>query len=81
MECIFCQIVAGNIPSDILYQDEEVIAFRDINPQAPTHIVIIPKTHIAFSFNSVISQCYRTKYRINWNLTDSKSKEYPRPPL
>jgi len=46
MECIFCQIVAGNIPSDILYQDEEVIAFRDINPQAPTHLVIIPRMHI-----------------------------------
>jgi len=46
MDCIFCQIVAGKIPSKILYQDEEVIAFRDINPQAPTHILIIPKKHI-----------------------------------
>lgn len=46
MECIFCQIVDGKIPSDILYQDEEVIAFRDINPQAPTHLVIIPRAHI-----------------------------------
>jgi len=47
MDCVFCQIVAGNIPSDILYQDEEVIAFRDINPEAPTHVLIIPKKHIA----------------------------------
>lgn len=47
MECVFCQIVAGNLSSDILYQDEEVIAFRDINPQAPTHVLIIPKKHIA----------------------------------
>lgn len=47
MECVFCQIVAGKLPSDILYQDEEVIAFRDINPQAPTHVLIIPKKHIA----------------------------------
>ena len=46
MDCIFCQIVAGKIPSEIIYQDEEVIAFRDINPQAPTHLVIIPKRHI-----------------------------------
>ena len=46
MECIFCQIVAGKVPSEILYQDEEVIAFRDINPQAPTHLVIIPREHI-----------------------------------
>ncbi len=46
MDCIFCQIVAGKIPSEILYQDEEVIAFRDINPQAPTHLLIIPKKHI-----------------------------------
>ena len=46
MECIFCKIAAGEIPSDILYQDEEAIAFRDINPQAPTHLLVIPKTHI-----------------------------------
>ncbi|MBA7615913.1 Purine nucleoside phosphoramidase [subsurface metagenome] len=47
MDCIFCQIVAGKIPADILYQDEEVIAFRDINPLAPTHLLIIPKKHIS----------------------------------
>jgi len=46
MDCIFCQIVEGKIPSDIVYQDEEVIAFRDINPVAPTHLLIIPKKHI-----------------------------------
>ena len=46
MDCIFCQIVDGKIPSDIVYQDEEVIAFRDINPVAPTHLLIIPKEHI-----------------------------------
>ncbi len=47
MDCIFCKIAAGEIPADILYQDEEVIAFRDINPQAPTHVLIIPRQHIA----------------------------------
>ena len=46
MDCIFCQIVAGKIPSETLYQDEEVIAFRDINPLAPIHLLIIPKRHI-----------------------------------
>ncbi len=46
MDCIFCQIVAGKVPSEIIYQDEEVIAIRDINPQAPIHLLIIPKRHI-----------------------------------
>ncbi len=46
MDCIFCQIVAGKIPSQVLYQDEEVLAFRDINPAAPTHVLVIPKKHI-----------------------------------
>ena len=46
MDCIFCQIVAGEIPSTIVYQDERVIAFRDINPQAPVHLLIIPRRHI-----------------------------------
>jgi len=46
MDCIFCKIAAGEIPADILYQDEGVIAFRDINPMAPTHLLIIPKKHI-----------------------------------
>ena len=46
MDCIFCKIVAGEIPADILYQDEGVVAFRDINPMAPTHLLIIPKKHI-----------------------------------
>ena len=47
MDCIFCQIAAGKVPSDIIYQDEEVIAFRDINPQAPVHLLIIPREHVA----------------------------------
>lgn len=46
MDCVFCQIVAGKLPADILYQDEEVMAFRDIHPVAPTHVLIIPKRHI-----------------------------------
>lgn len=46
-DCIFCKIVSGDIPGDIVYQDDDVLAFRDLNPQAPTHILIIPKKHIA----------------------------------
>jgi len=46
MDCIFCQIVAGKVPSQIIYQDEEIIAFPDINPAAPTHLLIVPKKHI-----------------------------------
>ena len=46
-DCIFCKIVAGEIPSDEVYQDERVYAFRDINPAAPTHVLIIPRQHLA----------------------------------
>ena len=45
-ECVFCRIVAGELASDIVYQDENFLAFRDIMPKAPTHILVIPKTHI-----------------------------------
>ena len=44
--CIFCKIIAGEIPSTKVYEDELVFAFRDINPQAPTHILVVPKLHI-----------------------------------
>ncbi|MFO7908816.1 histidine triad nucleotide-binding protein [Vreelandella aquamarina] len=47
MDCLFCKIIKREIPADIVYEDDEVLAFNDINPQAPTHILIIPKTHIA----------------------------------
>ncbi len=46
-DCIFCKIVAGEVPSDIVYKDEHVTAFRDINPQAPIHILVVPNRHIA----------------------------------
>ena len=44
--CLFCKIAAGEIPSTKVYEDETILAFRDIAPQAPTHILVIPKTHI-----------------------------------
>ena len=46
-ECLFCKMVAGVIKPDVVFEDETVLAFRDINPQAPVHILIIPKVHIA----------------------------------
>ena len=46
-DCLFCKIIAGEIPSAKVYEDERVFAFRDINPQAPTHILVVPKEHIA----------------------------------
>lgn len=45
--CLFCRIAAGRIPSTKVYEDEKILAFRDIAPQAPTHILVIPKSHIA----------------------------------
>ena len=47
MNCLFCKIIAGDIPSTKVYEDEKALAFRDIAPQAPTHILVIPKAHIA----------------------------------
>lgn len=47
MDCLFCKIAAGTIPAKIIYQDEKVLAFEDINPQAPHHKVLIPRKHIA----------------------------------
>ena len=44
--CIFCKIIAGEIPSAKVYEDEKVYAFRDINPQAPVHVLVVPKCHI-----------------------------------
>lgn len=45
-DCIFCKIVTGNIPADKVYEDENIIAFKDIHPKAPIHLIVIPKTHI-----------------------------------
>lgn len=46
-DCLFCKILGGAIPADIVYESDTAIAFRDINPQAPTHVLIIPRKHIA----------------------------------
>jgi histidine triad (HIT) family protein len=46
-DCLFCKIVAGQIPGSIVFQNEHVVAFRDITPRAPTHVLIVPRRHIA----------------------------------
>jgi histidine triad (HIT) family protein len=46
-DCLFCKIVAGQIPASVVHQDDDLVAFRDINPQAPLHVLIIPKRHIS----------------------------------
>ena len=46
-DCLFCDIAAGDVPATLVHQDDVVVAFRDINPQAPTHILVIPREHIA----------------------------------
>lgn len=46
MDCLFCKIMAGDIPCSKVYEDEKVFAFRDINPQAPVHVLLVPKKHM-----------------------------------
>lgn len=45
-DCLFCKIVAGDIPADVVASDETTLAFRDVNPQAPTHVLVVPRTHL-----------------------------------
>ena len=46
-DCLFCKIIEGQVPGAIVYQDERIVAFKDINPQAPTHVLVVPRRHIA----------------------------------
>jgi histidine triad (HIT) family protein len=55
MSCLFCRIIAGEIPASKVYEDERLFAFRDINPQAPLHVLIVPREHIG-SLNSVTAE-------------------------
>ena len=63
-DCIFCKIIAGEIPSDTLYSDDTVLAFNDINPQAPVHFLVIPKVHIesageiSSNNSEVVGKCF-----------------------
>jgi histidine triad (HIT) family protein len=57
-DCLFCKIIEGEIPSDKVYENEHIFAFRDIDPKAPTHILIIPKEHIATTND--LNESYKT---------------------
>lgn len=46
-DCLFCKIVGGDLDAEIVYRDDDVVAFRDINPQAPTHVLVVPTKHVA----------------------------------
>ena len=61
-DCLFCKIIAGEIPSNKVYEDDLVYAFRDIAPQAPTHILVIPKAHIS-GCNGVTAENIRGYHR------------------
>lgn len=69
-DCLFCAILAGKIPSSKVYEDEYVYAFRDINPQAPVHVLVVPKKHIASALdiseeNSVyVAKCFEAIRKI-----------------
>lgn len=67
--CLFCKIAAGEIPSAVVYEDEEVFAFKDITPQAPVHILLIPKIHI-----STTDELDETNYNITGKLILAASK-------
>lgn len=73
-QCLFCKIVSGEIPSQKVYEDETVLAFRDINPQAPTHILVIPKVHIESAAavtpdnSSLVAHCFEIIARLGAQL-------------
>ena len=54
-DCLFCKIVSGDIPGSIVYRDEHLVAFKDINPQAPLHALIVPRRHIA-TLNDLVGE-------------------------
>ncbi len=64
-DCVFCKIISGEIPSNKIYEDEKVIAFRDINPQAPVHFLVVPKEHIVSAMDiddknaSIAAHCFK----------------------
>ena len=69
-DCVFCKIIKGEIPSERVYEDDEIVAFKDINPAAPIHILVIPKKHIPTLLdvndedNYLIGKIYRTINKI-----------------
>ena len=75
MDCLFCKIIAGEIPSTKVYEDEYVYAFNDIDPQAPVHVIIVPKNHIssANEISEVIGYIYSAAAKIAAQLNISEN--------
>lgn len=79
MDCLFCKIVAGEIPSTKVWEDDKVLAFRDIDPQAPEHIIIIPKEHITSANeiteenSAVVAKIFETAAKIAKELRFAES--------
>ena len=69
-ECLFCRIVSKKVPAKIIYEDERILAFEDINPQAPVHALVIPKKHISTTLdiegedNEIIGHLFQTAGKI-----------------
>ena len=69
-DCLFCKIIAGDIPSELVYEDESVFAFRDIHPQAPVHVLVVPKEHVVSvadvdaENSSLVSKCFEAIAKI-----------------
>lgn len=76
-ECLFCRIISGEIPSDKVYEDEYTFAFRDINPQAPVHILVVPKEHIccADAVNGENSVCVAKAFEAIAKIAKSEGLE------
>jgi len=73
MSCIFCKIVEGSIPSKAVYQDERAFAFMDVNPQAPSHVLIVPREHIA-SLNDASLETRELLGHLLWVAADIAEK-------
>ena len=76
-DCIFCKIVSKEVPADILFEDEDMVIFKDINPQAPTHLLVIPKVHIpTFSELDDVDLMGKIFTKVNEVSKDLQLKDY-----
>ncbi|HET7587472.1 MAG TPA: histidine triad nucleotide-binding protein [Gammaproteobacteria bacterium] len=74
MDCLFCKIAAGEMNADIVFQDDDVVAFRDINPQASTHILIVPRRHVP-TINDLVDEDAPLMGRLSMVARDLAAKE------
>jgi len=60
MQCLFCRIVSGDLPASMVYEDEDLVVFNDINPQAPMHVLVVPRRHVATLNDLAAGLIYQT---------------------